>query len=218
MNYDPLKAETSLDSLKALFSQIGTTKVKFMQLKQSGKDYSDQLAHLIYRGNRYLYLLQEEGIAPDQVNQSLVFELEIGDHFLPEVAKIRSLRKLWTTILDAYGVKGRCNIMVRTLINQDAEEVNNNMIRAGSQALSAVIGGTDYLIVTPSDAMTDPTGTEFSRQVARNVQHILQMESYLDRVIDPAAGSYYIEQMTDALSQKAWQKFLDLEYGGNDKS
>jgi methylmalonyl-CoA mutase len=85
------------------------------------------------------------------------------------------------------------------------------MIRATTQALSAVIGGADRLYVLPSDAYTGAPSSDFARRIARNVQHLLRLESFLDKTMDPAAGSYYIETLTDQLALKAWDKFVELD-------
>ncbi len=88
------------------------------------------------------------------------------------------------------------------------------MIRAATQALSAVIGGADRLYVLPSNAALGEESSAFSRRIARNVQHLLQLESHTDKVIDPAAGSYYIEKLTDKLTEQAWAKFQEIEGKG----
>jgi methylmalonyl-CoA mutase len=83
------------------------------------------------------------------------------------------------------------------------ENENTNMIRATTMALSAVTGGVDTLNVMTADHK----GSAFHRRMARNVQHLLKMECYLDRITDPAAGSFYIEQLTAKIAETAWQKF-----------
>jgi methylmalonyl-CoA mutase len=75
--------------------------------------------------------------------------------------------------------------------------------------MSAVIGGASRLYIHPSDSFKDENGTSFSRRIALNINHLLQQESYLDRVIDPSAGSYYLETLTDTLAEKAWEKFQE---------
>jgi methylmalonyl-CoA mutase len=86
---------------------------------------------------------------------------------------------------------------------------NYNIIQSTTQAMAAIIGGVDRLTVLPSDAFQGAT-TDFSRRIARNVQHILKMESYLDWVADPAAGSYFIEKLTLHLAEAAWNSFQQL--------
>jgi len=73
--------------------------------------------------------------------------------------------------------------------------------------MSAIIGGSNRLFIHASDEFKDKNGTTFGKRIALNVQHLLQLESYLDRVVDPAAGSYYIEKMTEDLAEAVWKKF-----------
>ena len=89
-----------------------------------------------------------------------------------------------------------------------------NMIRAATQAMSAVIGGVDRLYIPPANAGVPEAPTPFTRRVARNVHHILKMESFLDRVADPGAGSYYIEKLTDTLAESAWSQLQEIERAG----
>ena len=88
------------------------------------------------------------------------------------------------------------------------------MIKAATQTMAAAIGGADLIYVLPADYQQKGESTSFSRRIARNVQHLLQMESHLDQVIDPAAGSYYIERLTRHLCEEAWQEFQHIERQG----
>ncbi|MDV7393168.1 methylmalonyl-CoA mutase family protein, partial [Arthrospira platensis SPKY1] len=94
------------------------------------------------------------------------------------------------------------------------ENANTNMIRASTQAMSAAIGGADLIYVLPANHALDEASTAFTRRIARNVQHVLKMESRLHQVLDPGAGSYYIEKLTDKLAAQAWAKFQELEASG----
>ena len=76
--------------------------------------------------------------------------------------------------------------------------------------MSAVIGGTDRLYIYPSDSLVNENGTSFSRRIGLNVHHLMEQESYLDRVIDPSAGSYFIEELTNRIAEKAWKQFQNL--------
>ena len=102
--------------------------------------------------------------------------------------------------------------MADTKVESNSEDQYTNMIRSASQGLASAIGGADIIIVNPADQMDTTGGTDFTNRIARNVQHILQMESHLNRVVDPAGGSYYVEKMTTAIAEEAWRIFLELEY------
>lgn len=174
----------------------------------------ENLAELISRGQAYIAQLQELGLEPSQTAQQLQFSLVIGNTFFLEIAKIRALKLLWANVLDAYQLAPiRPNICAYTTRPEGSDDPYHFMIQSATQAMSAVIGGASRLIVTPADqgvAPPDPRFTDkpdFGPRIARNVQHLLQMESFLDRVIDPGAGSYYIENLTQQLSTKAWALF-----------
>lgn len=149
----------------------------------------------------------------DQVFQSIeapevkniCLSVEMGTSYFVEIAKIRALRILWAHLLAAYEVED-CPLFIDAKIAHGAydKQTNTNMIRSMSIAMSAVIGGVDRLTIQPADT----EASALSNRIARNVQHLLKMESYLHRVIDPAAGSFYIEKLTQLLVQKTWDDFL----------
>lgn len=144
-------------------------------------------------------------IEADQV-QNIFMSCSLSNSYFVEIAKIRAARLLWTNLLAAYQVKNS-PLYIDAHIAADAydENPNTNMIRSMTIALAAVIGGVDRLTVRPA-----PSDKTQGDRIARNVQHLLKMESYLDRVIDPAAGSYYIEQLTNSLAKQAWEQFKIL--------
>ncbi|MFT5166543.1 MAG: methylmalonyl-CoA mutase [Saprospiraceae bacterium] len=139
-------------------------------------------------------------------NQVQLIELNItvGTSYFVEIARIRALRILWANLLKAYGVSD-LPLIIDAYFNEQSygDDVNTNMIRSMAIAMSAVIGGVNRLTILPADR-EDST---FSNRIARNVQHLLKMESYMDRVIDPAAGSFYIEKLTKLFAERAWEEF-----------
>lgn len=137
------------------------------------------------------------------------FSLSIGTSYFPSIAKLRALRILWERICRAYEVEYvRPELEVSISPSAYDMDSNLNMIRATTVAMSAVIGGADRLVVLPSESLMTQPPSSFSRRIARNVQHLLKMESFMDKVADPAAGSYYIEHLTAIFVEKAWEKFL----------
>ncbi len=165
------------------------------------------LAHAV----QWIKTLEEKGIPPETVNSQLYFTLATGKNYFVEIAKIRALKHLWANILSAYNLSNADMppIASRLAPASQTDDPHSNMIQAATQAMSAIIGGADRLTVIPSDAFQgEPTA--FSRRIARNVQHLLKMESRLDWVKDPAAGSYFIEDLTLQLAAAAWRKFQQL--------
>ncbi|MEQ8706973.1 MAG: methylmalonyl-CoA mutase family protein [Phaeodactylibacter sp.] len=172
----------------------------------------EELALTMAKGAEYLSLLTAQGIDPDTSNQHMQFGIAISKSYFVEIAKFRALRLLWSNILKGYGVKGKQPFVVGHFAQESQDEnPNANMIRASTQAMSAVIGGIDRLYVLPSSHAQKEADTPFSRRVARNLQHLLKMESHLDRVIDPGAGSYYIEKLTREIADRAWARFQELD-------
>ena len=150
----------------------------------------------------------------DQANRQVKLLIAVDTSYFVSIAKIRALKILWANYLQAFGGNPQQLPEVEAhLAPYPADsDPNTNMIRAATQALSAAIGGADRLFVAPAGSRQG-SSDEFTRRIARNVQHILKMESYIDRVIDPAAGSYYIEKLTGVLAEEAWEKFSGLVNG-----
>lgn len=174
-----------------------------------------ELAYTIAKGSEYLAQLSEFKIDPAVTNRHLQFAIGISTSYFVEIAKIRALKVLWSNVLAAYQVPIEMpTIEVHFAPESQDNNPNTNLIRAATQALSGVIGGADRLYVLPSNAALGEPSTAFSRRIARNVQHLLQLESHADKVLDPAAGSYYIEKLTDQLAGAAWSKFQEIEAKG----
>jgi methylmalonyl-CoA mutase len=166
----------------------------------------NELAATIADGEEWLAQLSEKGIYADTTNHHLFFSIAVGKNYFVEIAKIRALKLLWAHILKGWN----CEFVVPHIEacfapTEQSDDPPANMIQATTQAMSAVTGGVDRLTVLPPDGAPGKAG--FSRRIARNVQHILKMESYLDRVADPAAGSYFIEDLTNRLAAAAWAAF-----------
>ncbi len=213
--YDPLAHHNKLDQLIALLSGKEAPHFKFVTIAADPKlGTVEALANMILRGQTYLSQLQDQGIPPSRSHSHLQFSIVQGDHFFIEIAKIRALRLLWLNVLHAYQLDPIApSIVAHTQAPQSGEDPYQHMIRSATQSMSAVIGGAQRLYVAPADYQQAThesrfaDNPDFGPRIARNVQHLLQMESFLDRVIDPAAGSYYIENLTEQLAVKAWEIF-----------
>ncbi len=134
------------------------------------------------------------------------FAFAVGSSHFMEIAKLRAARLLWHEVASAFGVKDQLRIHARTAgENKTLYDPYVNMLRVTTEAVSAVLGGCDSLTITPCG---------FDPHLAENVHHILREESHLDKVIDPGAGSYYVEALTDALAAEAWTLFQSIEAAG----
>ena len=177
----------------------------------------DELTETLIVANNCVDLLKNKGLDIENINHLIKFNFNIGISYFIEIAKLRAFKLLWANVLDAHNFNasthsGSKNLAptIHAYISPETqlEDVHTNKIRATTQAMSAVLGGVDMLTIAPSDALNTES-SDFNRRIARNVQHLLQMESYLDRVVDPAAGSFYIEKLTNQIAETVWEKFQE---------
>lgn len=170
-----------------------------------------ELAGLLNRGQAYLEKLNERGLDAGEVSRQLQFSLYVGKSYFVEIAKLRAFCLLWMNVLKGWGAAPALPALdVRFYPDDYTDELYANMIRATTMAMSAVLGGAQRLTVLPYDAGREAQAAyprAFARRIARNVQHLLKMESGFGDLADPVAGSYYIEKLTAQLAQTAWDKF-----------
>lgn len=170
-----------------------------------------ELAALLKRGNQYLEALTARGLSPADVAAQIHFDLAIGPAYFVEIAKLRAFRLLWMNLLQSWGAPlQEPTLAVHFHPQTYTPDLYTNMIRATTMAMSAVLGGAGRLTVRPCDegwGHEAPQGRAFARRIARNVQHLLKMESFLHETQDPASGSYYIETLTQQIAAEAWKVF-----------
>ncbi len=164
-----------------------------------------------------LVQLRERGVAPQAVASTLQWIVPVDTSYFVAIAKLRALRLLIPQVFGPFGVDVEPTAPVIQAVTSRRSETRYgpyvNLLRGTTEAASAVIGGCDVLTVRPFSAAFAPP-SDFAQRLARNTQHILHAESHLNHVADPAAGSYYIERMTDQLAQNAWSFFQTIESDG----
>jgi methylmalonyl-CoA mutase len=176
-----------------------------------------ELGYGMAAGIEYLATAPQRGLTAEDAAGAISFCFAVGSNFFFEIAKLRAARLLWGRICESFGCS-RCAskmaLHVRTSRwNKTVYDPYNNVLRATTEAMAATLGGCDSLYVAPFDAVyRDPD--ENSKRLARNTQLILKNEAWFDRVADPAAGSYYVEALTDSLSREAWQLMQEVERSG----
>lgn len=143
--------------------------------------------------------------------ESFFVKFSIDTHFFMEIAKLRAFRLLWQAFADAHGEQAvAVPVIAETSLRSFSKiDPNVNLLRAGNEAFSAILGGADVITVYPHDILTGPTPN--SLRYAQNIQLVLKEETNVNKVNDPAAGSYFIESLTEALVDKAWKRFLEIE-------
>jgi len=177
-----------------------------------------ELAYTLSLGNEYLAALTERGISAETAAGSMRFTFGIGPDFFPEIAKLRAARMLWAEIVKAWGPEsgeaGKMHIhSVTARWNKTLFDPYVNMLRTQTEAMSAVLGGAESITVEPFDAVFR-SADDFSERIARNQQLLLMEEAHLDKVADPGAGSYYIEELTAMTAREAWRLFIEIENEG----
>lgn len=175
---------------------------------------ADELAGLLNRSKVYFEQLTARGVSPGQLAGQMQFSMYIGKSYFVEIAKLRAFKILWANFLKAWGAEPVYPVQdVRFFPGDYTGDLYANMIRATTMAMSAVLGGANRLTVLPYDAGREAEAVyprPFACRVARNVQHLLQLESGFAELTDPAAGSYYLEKLTAQLALSAWEKFQKL--------
>ena len=184
----------------------------------SGSSLVQELAFSLAQAAEYLTQLTDLGMNADDVANSIKFNFGIGNNYFMEIAKLRAGRFLWAQIVKAYNPSSNdCAKMIAhcetNRYNLTIYDSNVNMLRTQTEAMSAALGGAHSITVLPFNAIYE-NPSEFSERIARNQQILLKEESYFDKVSDPAAGSYYIETLTDSLVKQAWSLFLNVQEKG----
>ncbi|WP_135501871.1 methylmalonyl-CoA mutase [Roseovarius aestuariivivens] len=187
-------------------------------MQEAGANLVQELAYTLADGREYVKAAIEAGMDVDRFAGRLSFFFAIGMNFFMEAAKLRAARLLWHRIMTEFGAKNDRSKMLRTHcqtsgVSLQEQDPYNNVIRTAYEAMSAVLGGTQSLHTNALDeAMALPT--DFSARIARNTQLILQEETGVTNVVDPLAGSYYVEKLTHNLAEKAWELMEEVEEMG----
>ncbi len=173
-----------------------------------GTDAVATLARALQQGCDVLAeLVERHGLSAKEAHARLVFRFELGPEYFLELARLRAFALLWGHVLEGWQEAPRKpQIEVHFATGAYGDDPYHNMIRATTLAMSALLGGADRLEVRPV-VLPDEGETPFTRRIARNVQHILRLESHFGKVADPVAGSWYVEQLTDQLARAAWDRF-----------
>ncbi len=224
--------ETCADVLKKTQDspQFKTICVDGQIFQNAGGNAVQELAFMLASAITYLDKLTDLGLSPDEVFSKIYFSVSVGTNYFMEIAKLRALRYLWGIVISreswVMGQNLEINKLSSLLTTHDprlttisattspyydaAVTPYTNLIRATTEAMSAVMGGCDALTVRPFDDVYQAS-SEFSERVARNLSVILSQEAHLDKTADPSAGSYYIEKLTVELAEAAWDLFLETE-------
>ncbi|MCR4658917.1 MAG: methylmalonyl-CoA mutase small subunit [Bacteroidales bacterium] len=187
-------------------------------IHNAGSNTVQELGFALAAANEMVARLADLGVSATDVAATLVLQFATGGNYFMEIAKIRAARLLWSKIIEQY--KPTCDCAYRVFIatesaiwNKSVYDPYVNMLRTTTETMSAAIAGADSIAVTPFDVAYKDTD-DFGYRIARNQQLLLKEESYFDKIVDPAAGSYYIENLTNSIAHYAWDQFLAVENHG----
>ena len=237
VNYDPFKRQLrhgipaagdiaattgELLQVAAPVKNLRVLSVDAVMLNNAGAYIYQELGYALAWGNEWLALMTDAGFKADEVAKRIKFNMGISTIYFMEMAKFRAARMLWAQIVKQY--QPECDCACKMVVNAETTRFNLtvfdsyvNLLRTQTEAMSAALAGVDSIVVTPFDAPYSK-GDDFSERIARNQQILLKEESHLDKVVDPAGGSYYVETLTVSLAQEGWKLFLEVEDKGGFKA
>jgi methylmalonyl-CoA mutase len=212
------KVKSNLANLSSQSSNAKFICVHAYYLRNSGATISQELVYSLSWGVEYLNLLIDAGLSAELAAESIWFWMGIGTDYFTEIAKFRAFRILWSQALNAYspGLGDKTQALIQASTSEwnfTAYDPHTNILRGTTAAMSAAIGGADFVHVNPFDQVYNDAN-EFGQRIARNSQLLLRHESHLDKVEDPASGSYYLEELTHLLAESAWKEFQAIESEG----
>lgn len=232
INYDPMNKIVSKGkemgdfaaTLKALVEACDAlpgfrcVAVNALSLNNAGSYIYQELGYALAWGNEYLGMMVEAGVPVDKAAKAIKFNFGISGNYFFEIAKFRAARMLWAQIVKQYEPKCDCACKMvahaeTSTFNMTVFDAHVNLLRSQTEAMSAAIAGVDSITVCPFDK-TYETPDAFSERLARNQQLLLKEESHMDKIVDPSAGSYYIETLTNSIAAEAWKLFLAVEEDG----
>lgn len=209
---------TALTRDASILPYYRTILVNGSTFTNTGKEIVKELGLTLSMANEYMNQLTERGITSDVAASRISFCFGTGSNYFFEIAKLRAARFLWSVIVSAYKTQKSSSAIMKihcitSRWNKRVEDPHTNLLRTQTEAMSAILGGTDSLTVEPFDIIFRHPD-EFSERIARNQQLILKEEAYFDKVADPAGGSYYVEKLTSLIADSAWKLFIQTEEQG----
>jgi methylmalonyl-CoA mutase len=193
--------------------------VNGFKVQQAGATAAQEISFCMAVGNHYLNLLLDAGLTIDQAAACVHFSIGIGQNYFLEIAKIRALKQNWAAIIHAYQPEHSCSYTCTISAhigwsNKSLLDPHTNLLRQTTEAMSALSGGVQHIIIHPYDSISKVGTSVLAERMALNIPLILQEESYFHAVIDPLGGSYTVEDLTQKIAKKSWDKFQEIEGNG----
>lgn len=199
------------------YPNLKTILVKASVFHNGGANAVQEIAYGLAEAVFYLNEGQKKGLTLEELTGKIVFSFAIDSNYFMNIAKLRAARRVWAMLAEAYGVSPESFKMhihaVTSGVTETLYDQHVNTLRTANQAFAAAIGGVQYIQVHPFDRLSE-NSNEFSERLARNTQLILKEETHIPAVTDPAGGSFYVEKLTDDITEAVWGKFLEIEQQG----
>jgi methylmalonyl-CoA mutase len=193
--------------------------IRAEEFQEEGASAVEEVGYALAAGVDFLAEMQQRGVSIDRAADSIIFSFAMGPEYFMQIAKLRAFRMAWAQVVRTFGGSrdhAKAQIYARSAQwDRTIYDPQVNILRATTEAMSAVLGGADSVCVAPFDGCYRHAN-ESSRRLARNTQIILKQEAELARVADPGGGSYYLEALTDSIARKAWKLLQDVEASGVD--
>ncbi len=188
-----------------------------LEWSNKGAYISEELGFALAHGHDLLVELMKNGATIDEASSCIQFKMGVGNSFFKEIAKFRALRTLWKAIIKSYDPKKDSSLTTsiratNSRWNKTGIDEHTNLLRTTTEAMSAIIGGVDTMNVLPYNVFSASKSEAY--RWSRNTQLLLREESFLNRVIDPGSGSYYIEDWSEKIANTAWSIFQSIEKEG----
>ncbi|MCH5231040.1 MAG: methylmalonyl-CoA mutase small subunit [Muribaculaceae bacterium] len=191
--------------------------VDSVMLNAAGAYITQELGYALAWGAQWMTMLTDGGLTPCEVAGRIKFNMGISSNYFMEIAKFRAARMLWAEVVKAYGAEDECCKLhvhaTTSFYNMTIYDAHVNLLRSMTETMSAAIAGVDSLETLPFD-LTYKAPDDFSKRIAKNQQLLLRDESHINKVVDPAGGSYYVEVLTKSIAEVAWKLFVDVEEKG----
>ncbi len=222
VQFDFLKSDgIELEKIASNYSkqQARFCEVNGFAIQQAGATTWQEIAFCLSTGHEYIVKLMNAGFSIDQASACINFTIGIGSNYFYEIAKIRSIKRLWAKVIRAYEPQHNCSYTcnINAQIghsNKSVFDPHTNLLRQTTEAMSAATSGVHSILVLPHDMYSTKGTSVLAQRMAINISTILQEESYLAKVVDPLGGSYSIELLTDQIAMKAWELFQKIDAKG----
>ncbi len=219
---DIVAMATELMNVVKPVAHLRVFSVDSLALNNAGAYIYQELGYALAWGAEWMAMLTEAGFSADEVANRIKFNMGVSTVYFMEIAKFRAARELWALIVKQFNPANDYSCMMNvnaetSRFNQTIYDSYVNLLRSQTEAMSAALACVDSIVVTPFDAPYQKSD-DFSERIARNQQILLKEESHLDKVVDPAGGSYYVEMLTKNLAEQGWKLFLDVEDKGGFKA